>query len=65
MNPAEQALRELKFRDPEQGRALAATLARVVAGRERAPMSVMHVCGSHEQAIANFGLRATFPSLRW
>ena len=21
----------------------------------------MHVCGSHEQAIARFGLRATFP----
>ena len=27
----------------------------------RAPVSVMHVCGSHEQAIARFGLRATFP----
>ena len=27
----------------------------------RAPVSVMHVCGSHEQAIAKFGLRAVFP----
>ena len=25
------------------------------------PMAVMHVCGSHEQAIARFGLRAVFP----
>ena len=24
-------------------------------------VSLMHVCGSHEQAIARFGLRATFP----
>ena len=61
MDPSEQARRELKFRDPGKGRALAATLARVVAGLGRAPVSVMHVCGSHEQAIAKFGLRATFP----
>ena len=27
----------------------------------RDPVSVMHVCGSHEQAIARFGLRAAFP----
>ena len=27
----------------------------------RSPVSVMHVCGSHEQAIAKFGLRAGFP----
>jgi hydrogenase expression/formation protein HypD len=27
----------------------------------RSPVSVMHVCGSHEQAIAKFGLRAAFP----
>jgi hypothetical protein len=26
------------------------------------PVSIMHVCGSHEQAIAKFGLRAAFPS---
>jgi hydrogenase expression/formation protein HypD len=61
MDPSERALRELKFRDPGKGRALAATLARVVAGLGRAPVSVMHVCGSHEQAIAKFGLRAAFP----
>jgi hydrogenase expression/formation protein HypD len=27
----------------------------------RAPVSVMHVCGSHEQSIAKFGLRAILP----
>lgn len=48
---------ELKFRDPQQARALTAALRRAVAR----PMSVMHVCGSHEQAIGRFGLRASFP----
>ncbi len=53
--------RELKFRDPARGAALTAALARVTASIGRAPVSVMHVCGSHEQAIARFGLRAVFP----
>ena len=50
----------LEFRDPVRARALAEALARATAqiGRE---VSVMHVCGSHEQAIAKFGLRAVFP----
>jgi hydrogenase expression/formation protein HypD len=50
----------LKFRDPARAKALTAALERVTRdiGRE---VSVMHVCGSHEQAIARFGLRATFP----
>src|SRR5512133_4294984 len=52
---------ELKFRDPAQARALSETLARVVDEIGRDPVSVMHVCGSHEQAIARFGLRAAFP----
>lgn len=52
--------RELKFRDAEKGRALAARLAALTAEIGR-PVSVMHVCGSHEQAIARFGLRAAFP----
>src|SRR6266508_195731 len=55
------AVSELKFRDPATARALAGTLASLVAAIDRAPVSVMHVCGSHEQAIAKFGLRATFP----
>jgi hydrogenase expression/formation protein HypD len=54
-------LEQLKFRDPARARALAAALAREVKALGRAPVSLMHVCGSHEQAIARFGLRAAFP----
>jgi hydrogenase expression/formation protein HypD len=52
--------RQLKFRDPARARALGETLQRVVDELGR-PVSVMHVCGSHEQAIARFGLRSAFP----
>jgi hydrogenase expression/formation protein HypD len=51
---------ELKFRNPELARALAAKLQHLVDEIGR-PVSVMHVCGSHEQAIAKFGLRSIFP----
>ncbi|MCE9573116.1 MAG: hydrogenase formation protein HypD [Deltaproteobacteria bacterium] len=51
---------EMRFRDPARARALAARLAEVVEGAGR-KISVMHVCGSHEQAIAKYGLRASFP----
>jgi hydrogenase expression/formation protein HypD len=51
---------ELKFRDPARARGLAEAIARNVAAIGR-PLSVMHVCGSHEQAIARFGLRAVLP----
>ena len=46
------AVRELKFRDPTRAAALAAKLQRTVTQIGRSPVSVMHVCGSHEQAIA-------------
>jgi hydrogenase expression/formation protein HypD len=52
---------ELKFRDPVRARALTDALARETAAIGRDPVNVMHVCGSHEQAIARFGLRAAFP----
>jgi len=55
------AIEELKFRDPAKARALTEALAREVDALGRSPVSVMHVCGSHEQAIARFGLRASFP----
>ena len=55
------AVSELKFRDPAKARALAGALGWSPVQIGRAPVSVMHVCGSHEQAIAKFGLRATFP----
>jgi hydrogenase expression/formation protein HypD len=50
----------LEFRDPVRAHALTEALARAVARAAR-PIAVMHVCGSHEQAIARFGLRAAFP----
>ncbi len=43
---------ELKFRDPVKARELSGALTRVCAEIGRAPITVMHVCGSHEQAIA-------------
>jgi hydrogenase expression/formation protein HypD len=52
---------ELKFRDPARGKALAAELERLAKEIGRSPIALMHVCGSHEQAIARFGLRAAFP----
>ena len=51
----------LDFRDPVRANELASALARDVAAIGRAPVSIMHVCGSHEQAIARFGLRASLP----
>jgi len=56
-----QGLAELKFRDTHRASALAAALSRTVSEVGRAPVAVMHVCGSHEQAIARFGLRTRFP----
>jgi hydrogenase expression/formation protein HypD len=52
---------ELKFRDPEKARALARALEKVSREVGREQVSVMHVCGSHEQSIAKFGLRAVLP----
>jgi hydrogenase expression/formation protein HypD len=57
----DESLRELIFRYPLVARRLAEAIAATVADIGRSPVSVMHVCGSHEQAIAKFGLRATFP----
>lgn len=51
---------QLRFRDPAEASALQKALTRL-AERARRPVSVMHVCGSHEQAIARFGLRASLP----
>jgi hydrogenase expression/formation protein HypD len=61
MSTGNKGVAELKFRDPACARALSSTLARLVDEIGRAPVSVMHVCGSHEQAIARFGLRAALP----
>lgn len=50
----------LQFRDPETAEELADRLAELmddIAGS----VNVMHVCGSHEQAIAKYGLRSLLP----
>jgi hydrogenase expression/formation protein HypD len=50
------------FRDPARAHALRDALERLTAHRSaQDPLAVMHVCGSHEQAIARFGLRAALP----
>lgn len=51
---------ELKFRDPGRAFEMARALERVVGSIGRT-VRVMHVCGSHEQSIAKFGLRSMFP----
>ena len=61
MAGAEPRSAELEFRDPDRGAALQRAIADTVAAIDGAPISVMHVCGSHEQAIARYGLRAGFP----
>jgi hydrogenase expression/formation protein HypD len=55
------AERELKFRDPVKARALASALQHLCAEIGRSPISVMHVCGSHEQSIAKYGIRSILP----
>lgn len=57
---AESRLWNQQFRDPQKTRALLRTLERLCEeiGRD---VSIMHVCGSHEQAIARFGLRSVLP----
>ena len=52
---------ELKFRDPAKARALTERLVELCEETGRDRVSVMHVCGSHEQAIAKFGLRTILP----
>jgi hydrogenase expression/formation protein HypD len=51
----------LEFRDVARGRALQAQLERLLGDHGR-PITLLHVCGSHEQAIARYGLRARFPA---
>src|SRR3990167_527073 len=48
----------LEFRDPNRAKAL---LQRFFHLCWEEPVSVMHVCGSHEQSIARFGLRSLLP----
>ena len=43
---------QLRFRDPARAHALVAALRRAAGAIGRERVSLMHVCGSHEQAIA-------------
>ena len=58
--PTLEATSRLEFRDPTRARELTAALSQTVGSIGRT-VSVMHVCGSHEQAIAKYGLRSSFP----
>lgn len=60
MAPTE-TLSRLKFRDPARAAGLVDALEDLVARVDHHPVTVMHVCGSHEQAIARYGLRSLFP----
>ncbi|HTL04169.1 MAG TPA: hydrogenase formation protein HypD [Gemmatimonadales bacterium] len=51
---------QLRFRDPARARALAGALEQL-RGQIGRDVAVMHVCGSHEQSIAKFGLRSLLP----
>ncbi len=54
------AAAQLEFRDPTRVAALRQRLQALTADLDES-ITVMHVCGSHEQAIARFGLRSLFP----
>ncbi len=60
-SPEADLSRQLKFRDPARAGEMVDALTRIRAQIGRSPVSIMHVCGSHEQAIAKYGLRTTFP----
>ena len=54
-------MKTLQFRDPVRARGLLGRLERLASPEAGPRVSVMHVCGSHEQAIARFGLRSVLP----
>lgn len=51
----------LEFRDPEKAEAIARRLEEIGEELDDPPATIMHVCGSHEQSIAKFGLRSMLP----
>ncbi|MBI2365684.1 MAG: hydrogenase formation protein HypD, partial [Deltaproteobacteria bacterium] len=57
---AEAAVERLEFRDPHRARTLTRLLGALCREIGK-PVSVMHVCGTHEQSIARFGLRSLLP----
>lgn len=65
MNHVPDESERLRFRDPERARRLSTALAGIVddalIARQCDRLAIMHVCGSHEQAISKFGLRSLVP----
>ncbi|MFT4884803.1 MAG: hydrogenase expression/formation protein HypD, partial [Natronomonas sp.] len=59
--PGGEADNDLEFRDPQKAQAIAAKLEELAEDLEDPPATIMHVCGSHEQSIAKFGLRSMLP----
>ncbi len=51
---------DLQFRDPERAEELIGRIEEL-ADAVRTPVRIVHVCGSHEEAIAEFGLRGVLP----
>jgi hydrogenase expression/formation protein HypD len=54
------AVERLEFRDPQRAHDLTKLLDVICQDIAR-PVSIMHVCGTHEQSIARFGLRSLLP----
>ncbi len=59
-NVIETQFKRLEFRDPGRVQAIRSTLIRLCEeiGEK---VAIMHVCGTHEQSIAKFGLRSLLP----
>ena len=56
----EDGLTELEFRDPDRASALRDRLEDLVASLDD-PVRIVHVCGTHEETIAEFGIRSILP----
>lgn len=51
---------DLSFRDPERADRLTDRLGSLVDAVDT-PLRIIHVCGSHEEAIAEYGIRSVLP----
>ncbi len=51
----------LTFRSPDRARGLVRRIEDLLEEISEKPVKVMHMCGTHEQSIAKFGLRSLFP----
>ncbi|MES3516993.1 MAG: hydrogenase formation protein HypD [Natronomonas sp.] len=56
----EAGLESLEFRDPDRAAALTDRLEELVSEFDE-PIRIVHVCGTHEETIAEFGIRSVLP----